>query len=121
MAACCDSSTTIASAAETVYNSVHGDASGRAKAVKWLQQHLLKGNHKVHRVEMIDIMVPVPREASAAWDHEPYVLVDVQLVIRGPEVTRATMLVMRQIGTDVLTRKISVKGHVLALHLVVLQ
>ena len=84
-------------------------------------QHLLKGNHKVHRVEMIDIMVPVPREASAAWDHEPYVLVDVQLVVRGPEVTRATMFVMRQIGTDMLARKISVKGHVFATHLIVLQ
>ena len=84
-------------------------------------QHLLKSNHKVYRVEVIDIMVSVPREASAAWDHEPYVLVDVQLVIRGPEVTRATMLVLRQIGTDMLARKVSVKGHVLATHLIVLQ
>ena len=84
-------------------------------------QHLLKSYHKVHRVEVINIMMSVPREASAAWDHEPYVLVDVQLVVRGPEVTRATMLVLCQIGTDMLTRKISVKSHVLATHLIVLQ
>ena len=58
-------------------------------------QHLLKCNHEVHRVEMVDIVVPVAGEACAAWNHKPYILVDVKHVVRGPEVARATMLVLR--------------------------
>ena len=84
-------------------------------------QHLLECNQEMHRVEVVDIVVSVSREASAAWNHKPYILVDVKHVVRGPEVARATMLVLRKIGANMLTRKVSVEGHVLATHLIVLQ
>ena len=75
----------------------------------------------MHRIEVINIVVSVPREASAAGNHEPYICVDVKRVARGSEIIRATVFVVCQIGTYMLARKISVEGHVLATHLIVLQ
>ena len=70
---------------------------------------------------MVDVMVAVPREASAARKHESHVCVDIKRVARASEFTRAAMLVMRQVSAHVLTRKVSVEDHVLARHLFVVQ
>ena len=75
----------------------------------------------MYRIEVINIVMAVPREASAAGNHEPHICVDIKRVACGPEITRATVFVVRQIGTHMLTRKVSVEGHVLATHLIVLQ
>ena len=70
---------------------------------------------------MVDVMVAVPREASAARKHESHVCVDVERVARASEFTRAAMLVMRQVSAHMLTRKVSVEDHVLARHLFIVQ
>ena len=67
-----------------------------------VEQDSLKCYHEVHWVEMIDVMVPVRWEASAAWDHEPYVGIDVKRMIVRPEIGRALVPVLRDICTDVL-------------------
>ena len=72
-------------------------------------------------IKVINIVVAVPREASAAWNHEPHICVDIKRVACAPEITRATVFVVRQIGTHMLTRKVSVEDHVFAGHLIVLQ
>ncbi len=84
-------------------------------------KHLLECNQEMHRVKVVDVVVSVSREASAARNHEPYILVDIKRMVRGPEVTKAAMLVLRKVCANVLTRKVSVKGHVLASHLIVLE
>ena len=69
---------------------------------------------------MINIVMAVPRKASAAGNHEPHICVDIKRVACGPEITRATVFVVRQIGTHMLTRKVSVEDHVFAGHLFVM-
>ena len=70
---------------------------------------------------MVDVVVAVPREACAARKHESDLCVDIEHVASASEFTRATMLIMREVSAHMLTCKVSVKDHVLARHLFVVQ
>ena len=65
-------------------------------------QYTLKRNHKLLGVKIVDIMVPVSREASSAWDHEPHIRIDIKHVIIYAEICRALVLALRYVCTDVL-------------------
>ena len=67
-------------------------------------QYPLKCYHELHGVKVIDVMVPVSWEASAAWDHEPHIRIDIKRMILCPEISRTCVLVLRDICTDVLAR-----------------
>ena len=65
-------------------------------------QYPLKCYHELHGVKMIDVMVPVSGEASAARDHEPHIRIDIKHVIIYAEICRALVLALRYVCTDVL-------------------
>ena len=67
-----------------------------------MMQYSLKRNHELHGVKVIDIMVPVSREASSAGEHEPHIRVDIKHVIVNAKVHGALMLVLRYVFADVL-------------------
>ena len=46
-------------------------------------------------VEVINVVMAVPREASAAWNHESHICVDIKRVACAPEITRAAVFVVR--------------------------
>ena len=64
-------------------------------------QYTLKRNHKLHGVKMVDIMVPVSREASSAWEHKPHIGIDIKHVVVNAEIRWALVFVVRQIFADV--------------------
>ena len=65
-------------------------------------QDPLKCYHELHGVKMIDIMVPVSWEASAAWDHEPHIRIYIKRMVLCPEISRTFVFVLRDICTDML-------------------
>ena len=64
-------------------------------------QYSLKRNHKLHGVKVVDIMVPVSREASSAREHKPHIGVDIKHVVVNAEVHGALVLVVRYVLADV--------------------
>ena len=70
---------------------------------------------------MVDVMVAVPGEASAARKHESNIRVHIEHIASASEITGATMLIMCEVSAHMLARKVSVKDHVLACHLFVVQ
>ena len=77
----------------------------------------LECDHELHRIEVVDIVVPVRWEASPAGNHEPNVRINVERMPFCPEICRAFVLVLRDICTDMLACQVPVKGHVLGGHL----
>ena len=52
---------------------------------------------------MVDVMVPMSREACPARNHEPYVGIEIEVVIINAKISRTLMLVMSNIFANMLT------------------
>ena len=52
---------------------------------------------------MVDVVVPMSREASPARNHEPYVRVETKVMIINAEVSRTLVLVVSDVLANVLT------------------
>ena len=68
-----------------------------------MPQYSLERNHELHGVKVVDVVVPMSREASPARNHEPYVRVETKVMIINAEVSRTLMLVMSNVFANMLT------------------
>ena len=62
----------------------------------------LEGDHELHWIEVIYMMVPVRWKASPAGNHEPYVGINVERMPLRSVIGRALVPVLRDVCTDVL-------------------
>ena len=68
-----------------------------------MPQYSLERNHELHRVEVVNVVVPMSREACPARNHEPYVGVEAEVMIIDAKISRTLMLVMSNIFANMLT------------------
>ena len=68
-----------------------------------MPQYSLERNHELHGVKVVDVVVPMSREACPARNHEPYVGIEIEVVIINAKISRTLMLVMSNIFANMLT------------------